>query len=202
MNNAIEAMKLGAFDYITKPYEKREMEIIIERAMDYKKLKEEVPSLKGRLKEKLAGEITFIGKSRPAQDVFKIIGKIAQKDVAVIIQGESGTGKELLAKLIHTNSMRSERPFIAVNSAAIPKELMESELFGYEKGAFTGAVESRQGKFELANSGTLFLDEIGDMSLDLQSKLLRAVQEQEFYRVGGKQSEEHTSELQSQSNLV
>jgi len=188
MNNAIEAMKLGAFDYITKPFDISEMEIIVDRALDYRKLKEEVSSLKGRLKEKLAGEITFIGKSRPVQDVFKIIGKIAQKDVAVIIQGESGTGKELLAKLIHTNSTRGERPFIAVNSAAIPKELMESELFGYEKGAFTGAVEARQGKFELASGGTLFLDEIGDMSLDLQSKLLRAVQEQEFYRVGGKQS--------------
>src|SRR3990167_5519395 len=143
MNNAIEAMKLGAFDYITKPFDISEMEIIVDRALDYRKLKEEVSSLKGRLK-KLAGEITFIGKSRPVQDVFKIIGKIAQKDVAVIIQGESGTGKELLAKLIHTNSTRSERPFIAVNSAAIPKELMESELFGYEKGAFTGEIEARQ----------------------------------------------------------
>ncbi|MBI5875726.1 MAG: nitrogen regulation protein NR(I) [Deltaproteobacteria bacterium] len=187
MKNAIEAMKRGAFDYITKPFDIAELEMLVDRTLEHRKLKEEVSILKHRLKERVAKEITFVGKSRTVQDVFKTIGKIAPKDVSVIIQGESGTGKELVAKLIHTNSLRTEGPFVAVNSAAIPKELMESELFGYEKGAFTGAVETRQGKFELANNGTLFLDEIGDMPLDLQSRLLRAIQGQEFYRVGGKQ---------------
>ena len=187
MKNAIEAIKGGAFDYITKPFDVGELEIIVDRALEYRKLKDEVSNLKDRLKEKWASEVTFVGKGKAVQDVFKTVGKIAPKDVPVIIQGESGTGKELVAKLIHTNSPRNEGPFIAVNSAAIPKELMESELFGYEKGAFTGAVETRLGKFELANNGTLFLDEIGDMPLDLQSKLLRAIQGQEFYRVGGKQ---------------
>ncbi len=188
MKNAIEAMKRGAFDYITKPFDIGELELIVDRAIEYKKLTEEVSLLKDRLKESMAKEITFIGKGKAAQEVFKLIGRIAPKDVTVLIQGESGTGKELLAKLIHINSARAEGPFVAVNSAAIPKELMESELFGYEKGAFTGAAETRLGKFELANKGTIFLDEIGDMSLDLQSKLLRAVQEREFYRVGGKHS--------------
>lgn len=187
MKNAIEAMKRGAFDYITKPFDIAELEMLVDRTLEHRQLKEEVSILKDRLKERVAKEITFVGKSKIVQDVFKTVGKIAPKDVSVIIQGESGTGKELVAKLIHTNSLRNEGPFIAVNSAAIPKELMESELFGYEKGAFTGAVETRQGKFELANNGTLFLDEIGDMPLDLQSKLLRAIQGQEFYKVGGKQ---------------
>ena len=187
MKNAIEAMKRGAFDYITKPFDIGEIELIVDKAIEHKNLKEEVSTLKDRLKEKWAKEITFVGKDKAVQEVFKTIGKVAPKDVTVLILGESGTGKELLAKLIHINSRRNEGPFIAVNSAAIPKELMESELFGYEKGAFTGATEARQGKFELANNGTLFLDEIGDMSPDLQSKLLRAVQEREFYRIGGKQ---------------
>ena len=187
MKNAVEAMKHGAFDYITKPFDIGELEILVDRALEHRKLKQEVANLKDRLKERVAKEITFIGKSKAVQDVFKTVGRIAPKDVPVIIQGESGTGKELIAKLIHTNSPRNEGPFIAVNSAAIPRELMESELFGYEKGAFTGAIETRLGKFELANNGTLFLDEIGDMALDLQSKLLRAIQGQEFYRVGGKQ---------------
>ena len=178
MKNALEAMKHGAFDYITKPFDIGELEIIVDRALEHRKLKQEVSNLKDRLKERVAKEITFVGKSKAVQEVFKTIGKVAAKDVSVIIQGESGTGKELVAKLIHTNSTRNDGPFIAVNSAAIPKELMESELFGYEKGAFTGAVETRQGKFELANNGTLFLDEIGDMAIDLQSKLLRAVQGQ------------------------
>src|SRR3972149_12260473 len=187
MKNAIEAMKRGAFDYITKPFDIGEIELIVDKAIEHKNLKEEVSSLKDRLKERWAKEITFVGKDKTIQNIFKTNGKISPQDVTVIIQGESGTGKELLAKLIHINSPRNEGPFVAVNSAAIPKELMESELFGFEKGAFTGAVETRLGKFELANNGTLFLDEIGDMPLDLQSKLLRAIQGQEFYRVGGKQ---------------
>lgn len=187
MKNAIEAMKHGAFDYITKPFDIGELEIIVDRALEHKNLSKEVINLTDRLKERWAKEINFIGKSKVMQEVFKTVGRIAPKDVTVLIQGESGTGKELIAKLLHINSTRNKAPFIAVNTAAIPRELMESELFGFEKGAFTGAVETRQGKFELANNGSIFLDEIGDMSLELQSKLLRVVQEQEFYRVGGKQ---------------
>ncbi|MFQ5586308.1 MAG: sigma-54-dependent transcriptional regulator [Thermodesulfobacteriota bacterium] len=187
MKNAIEAMKKGAFDYITKPFDINEVDALVDRALEYKRLKRDVITLKERLKERWADEIHFIGKSKAVERVFKTVGRVAPKDVSVIIQGESGTGKELLAKLIHINSPRSNGPFIAVNTAAIPKELMESELFGFVKGACTGAIEARRGKFELADGGTLFLDEIGDMSIDLQSRLLRAIQEQEFFPVGGKE---------------
>ncbi|MBI5454219.1 MAG: sigma-54-dependent Fis family transcriptional regulator [Deltaproteobacteria bacterium] len=185
--NALEAMKLGAFDYVTKPFDLSELEIIVERAIENLKLKEKVSTLTEMLKEKLSTETVFIGKSKAVQTVFKTVGKVAEKDVTVLILGESGTGKELLARLIHTNSLRAERPFVAINSAAVPKDLMESELFGFEKGAFTGAVEAKKGRFELADGGTLFLDEVGDMALDLQARLLRVIQEKEFYRVGGKE---------------
>ena len=187
MSNTLEAMKRGAFDYITKPFDLSELEIIIERAMENDRLVKELSKLKDRLKEKLSEESTFIGKSRKIQSVFKTVGKIALQDVTVLVEGESGTGKELLARLIHTNSLRSEGPFVAVNTAAVPKELMESELFGFEKGAFTGATERTLGKFELSEGGTIFLDEVGDMTLELQSRLLRIIQEREFYRIGGKE---------------
>jgi len=186
MNNAVEALKLGAFDYIAKPFDLAEIEIIIDRAMEDASIKKKLADMTGRLKEKLANETSFIGKSKAVQSVFKTIGKAAPRDVTILILGESGTGKELLAKLIHMNSPRSAGPFVAVNSAAVPRELMESELFGFEKGAFTGATEGKKGKFELADGGTLFLDEVGDMSPDLQARLLRVLQEKEFYRVGGK----------------
>jgi two-component system nitrogen regulation response regulator GlnG len=188
MKNTLEAMKRGAFDYITKPFDLDELGVMVDRAIENIRLKEEVSTLKDRLKEKWADETVFVGKSKAVQNVFKTVGKVAPQDVTVLIEGDSGTGKELLAKLVHINGPRYEAPFIAVNSAAVPKELMESELFGYEKGAFTGAVESREGKFELAEGGTLFLDEVGDMSPELQSKLLRAIQEKEFFRVGGRES--------------
>jgi two-component system nitrogen regulation response regulator GlnG len=187
MTNTLEAMKRGAFDYITKPFDLSELEIIIERAMENDKLVKELSRLKSRLKEELSKESTFIGKSRKIQNVFKTVGKIALQDVTVLIEGESGTGKELLAKLIHTNSKRADGPFVPVNTAAVPKDLMESELFGFEKGAFTGATERTLGKFELAEGGTIFLDEVGDMSMELQSRLLRIIQEREFYRIGGKE---------------
>lgn len=186
MKNAVEAMKRGAFDYITKPFDLNELEVVVEKAIENKRLKEQVSSLKVTLKQKLAKETTIIGKNKAMQDLFKTIGKVSPTDATVIIYGESGTGKELVAKAIHANSLRAEGQFVAINSAAIPKDLMESELFGYERGAFTGALEERHGKFELADKGTLFLDEIGDMSLDVQSKLLRAIQEREFFRIGGK----------------
>lgn len=187
MQNAIEAMKRGAFDYITKPFDIDEIDLLVDRALEFKGLKREVVSLKERLHERWADETHFVGKSKAVEGLFKTVGRIAPKDVSVILQGESGTGKELLAKLIHMNSSRSNGPFIAVNTAAIPKELMESELFGFVKGAFTGAIETRRGKFELADGGTLFLDEIGDMPIDLQSRLLRAIQEREFYPIGAKE---------------
>ena len=187
MKNTLEAMKLGAFDYVTKPFDLNELEIVVERAIENLKLKEKVTALKERLRESLEHETTFIGKSKAVEEVFKKAGKVAAKDVTVLILGESGTGKELLARLIHMNSPRADGPFIAVNSAAVPRDLMESELFGFEKGAFTGAVEAKKGKFEISQCGTLFLDEVGDMSLDLQARLLRAIQEREFYRVGGRE---------------
>lgn len=156
MNNAVEAMKLGAFDYIAKPFDLAEIEIIIDRAMEDASTKKKLSDMTERLKEKLANETAFIGKSKAVQSVFKTIGKVAPRDVTILILGESGTGKELLARLIHMNSSRSAGPFVAVNSAAVPRELMESELFGFEKGAFTGATEGKKGKFELADGGTLF----------------------------------------------
>lgn len=186
MRNTLAAMKYGAFDYITKPFDLDELDVVVEKALENVRLKDKVESLSERLKEHLAGEAAFIGKSKAVQNVFKTVGKVAAKDVTVLILGESGTGKELLARLIHAESQRSAGPFVAVNSAAIPKGLMESELFGYEKGAFTGATEAKKGKFELAEGGTIFLDEIGDMAMDLQARLLRALQEREFYRVGGR----------------
>ncbi len=187
MKNTLEAMKHGAFDYITKPFDLNEVEIILERALENMSLKAKVEKLTERLKEKLKEETVFVGASRAVQNVFKTIGKVAAKDVTVLILGESGTGKELLARLIHSNSARSGAPFVAVNSAAVPRDLMESELFGYEKGAFTGAIEDKAGKFELADGGTLFLDEVGDMPEGLQARLLRVLQEKEFYRLGGKE---------------
>ncbi len=187
MKNTLEAMKRGAFDYITKPFDLSELDVIVGRALENLKLKEKVSTLTERLKERLAAETAFIGKSKAVQDVFKSAGKVAGKDVTVLILGESGTGKELLARLIHSNSTRGLGPFIAVNSAAVPRDLMESELFGFEKGAFTGATEGKKGKFELADNGTLFLDEVGDMNPDLQARLLRVIQEREFFRVGGRE---------------
>jgi len=188
MKNAIEAMKKGAFDYITKPLDLDELEVIVEKAKENLALKGELKDLKQRLMERERGGIVFVGKSKAVEKIFKTVGRAAPQDVTVLIQGESGTGKELVARLLHTNSPRGEKAFVAVNSAAVPKELMESELFGHEKGSFTGALEMRKGKFEIADGGTLFLDEVGDMDEKLQAKLLRAVQEREFYRVGGKET--------------
>ncbi len=185
MKNAVEAMKQGAYDYITKPFELDELEIIVDRALETGRLSEEIKSLKAEIKlQKFDRQAKIIGQSKPIREIYKLIGKVAASDVPVLITGESGTGKELIAKSIHFSSARAREPFIAVNCAAIPKDLLESELFGYRKGAFTGAEESRPGYFEAANHGTLFLDEIGDMPLALQAKLLRALQEQEVTRLG------------------
>ena len=187
MKNTIEAMQKGAYDYITKPFDLEEIYIFLEKVSKEIEQRKRINILESELKERIEiGEI--VGKSKAMQKIFKIIGKAASLDVNVLIQGESGTGKELVARALHHNSHRVTEPFITVNCAAIPKDLLESELFGHEKGAFTGAVEQKKGKFELAHNGTLFLDEIGDMALRLQAKILRVLQDKEFYRVGAKSS--------------
>ncbi len=188
MKNAIEAMKRGAYDYITKPFDLDVIDAIIEKIDKAREMTSQVTMLKEELKDRYQLEKTIIGNSPAMREVYKTIGKVAPSDVTVLVQGESGTGKELIAKAIHFNSKRLGKPFIALNCAAIPKELLESELFGFEKGAFTGAVERKLGKFEQANGGTIFLDEIGDMPLDLQAKILRVLQEKEVTRTGGNQS--------------
>ena len=183
MQNAIEAMRRGAFDYITKPFDLDEVNILVRKAIDVRRLSLEVNALRAEVREKYEGGL--VGNTPSMQEIYKTIGRVAESDATVLINGESGTGKELVARAIHYHSKRAGRPFIAVNSAAIPSELLESELFGHEKGAFTGAVARKIGKFEAAAGGTLFLDEIGDMNLPLQGKLLRVLQEREFERVGG-----------------
>ena len=188
MKNAVEAMKRGAYDYITKPFDLDVIDAIIEKIDKAREMTSQVSLLKEELKDRYQLEKTIIGNSQAMREIYKTIGKVAPSDITVLIQGESGTGKELIARAIHFNSKRLGKPFIAINCAAIPKELLESELFGFEKGAFTGAVERKLGKFEQAHGGTIFLDEIGDMPLDLQAKILRVLQEKEVTRTGGNQS--------------
>jgi two-component system nitrogen regulation response regulator GlnG len=185
MKNAVEAMKRGAYDYITKPFDLDTLDAIILKAQKATEVNDEVSRLKDELKEQYQLDRAIIGQSAPMQALYKVLGKIAPADVTVLITGESGTGKELVARAIHYNSLRLGKPFLALNCAAIPRELLESELFGHEKGSFTGAAERKTGKFEQANGGTLFLDEIGDMPLELQAKLLRVLQEREITRTGG-----------------
>ena len=184
VQTAVEAMKMGAFDYITKPFVLDELHIILERAIGVSRLHKENLMLKMQLKKKYNFK-GLIGDSPQMQKVYEMIEKIADTDSTVMITGESGTGKELVAKTIHFNSSRSQGPFVPLNCAAIPKDLLESELFGHERGAFTGALSTRIGRFELAHNGTLFLDEIGELDPSLQVKLLRVLQEREFERVGG-----------------
>jgi two-component system nitrogen regulation response regulator GlnG len=188
MKNAVEAMKRGAYDYITKPFDLDVIDAIIEKIEKAREMTSQVTMLKEELKDRYQLEKTIIGNSPAMREIYKTVGKVAPSDMTVLVQGESGTGKELIARAIHFNSKRLGKPFIALNCAAIPKELLESELFGFEKGAFTGAVERKLGKFEQANGGTIFLDEIGDMPLDLQAKILRVLQEKEVTRTGGNQS--------------
>jgi two-component system, NtrC family, response regulator AtoC len=183
-STAIEAMKLGAFDYIAKPFELEEVTVAIERFFERQDLSDRVVRL---LVESNRDEI-LIGDSPAMQDIYKIVGRVARSDATVLVSGETGTGKELVATVIHRNSTYSAGPLIKVNCAALPETLLESELFGHEKGAFTGAVAQRKGRFELANKGTIFLDEVGEMTLATQKKLLRVLQEREFERVGGTSS--------------
>ena len=187
VKTAVDAMKLGAFDYITKPFKADEIKVVVKKALDHLALQEENTYLKQQLKAKYKFE-NIIGSSDRMQKVFSLIDKVSGTDSTVLVLGESGTGKELVAKALHYNSPRAQNPFVPVNCGAIPEELLESELFGHEKGAFTGAFRTRIGRFELANGGSIFLDEISEMSPNLQVKLLRVIQEREFERVGGVKS--------------
>ncbi|HXI55463.1 MAG TPA: sigma-54 dependent transcriptional regulator, partial [Polyangia bacterium] len=182
VENAVEAVKLGAFDYLEKPFEQEQIRQIVAKAMNTYALARrdatpEAPTGRGRFR--------LVGQSTAIKQIYAVVEKVANTPSTVLITGESGTGKELIARALHDNSSRHNGPFIKINCAAIPKTLMESELFGYDKGAFTGAVGAKPGRFELAHGGTLFLDEIGEIPVEMQVKLLRVLQESEFERVGG-----------------
>ncbi|CUQ67786.1 sigma-54-dependent transcriptional regulator [Candidatus Nitrospira inopinata] len=186
IKTAVDAMKLGAADYLSKPFDIEELRITVDRAMNASELEREVKRLRNQVVQRYAFH-NLIGKSHGMQEIYAKIEQVADSRTTVLITGESGTGKELVARALHYNSSRRDRPFVALNCAALPETLIESELFGHEKGAFTDATARRTGQFELANTGTLFLDEIGELSLVTQAKLLRVLQEREFTRVGGVQ---------------
>src|SRR5215467_10177372 len=184
---AVQAMKLGAVDYLPKPFDNDEVRLVVRRVIETVLLKRD----HRRLLEQVQGDFAFeqiVGRSPAMRRVFDTIAKVADADVTVLIRGESGTGKELVANALHYRSPRRTKPLIKMNCAALSRELVESELFGHERGAFTGAIARREGKFEAADGGTLFLDEVGDMPLETQAKLLRCLQEREFERVGGNQT--------------
>ncbi len=182
VESAVQAMKMGAFDYLGKPFSREELCMVVEKAKSFLGLREE----NLRLREKLAETPTVISVSEPMQRIMEMVRRVAASEATVLLLGESGTGKEVLARVVHQGSERRDGPFVPVNCAAIPGELLESELFGHLRGAFTGAVKDRKGKFELADGGTLFLDEVAELPLDLQAKMLRALQEREIEPVGGK----------------
>ncbi len=189
ITSAVEAMKAGAYHYLTKPFELDDIAALISTALEHRQLKEENRLLKRELHEKFRFD-NIVGRSDELAQVFDLVEKVAATDSTVIVTGESGTGKELVARAIHYNSPRKDKPLIVVNCAAIPEELLESELFGHVKGAFTGAVSTHAGRFDAADRGTIFLDEIGDMSLKLQVKVLRVLQEQRFEPVGSTSTHE------------
>lgn len=184
LENAVNAMRLGAYDYISKPFNLDEIAIVVRKALETSDLKQEVVRL--RTESKKNGPPNIIGKSRQITHLMQVLEKVARSEASsVLVQGESGTGKELVAKWIHYSSNRAEKPFIAINCAAVPATLLESELFGHDKGAFTDAKATKKGLFELADGGTVFLDEIGDMEMGMQAKLLRFLEDRSFRRIGG-----------------
>ncbi len=190
-DTAIEAMKLGAYDYLPKPFDRQELQRIAADALEVNRVMKEMITFPGHLSRPplpSRGAVKIVGTHRRMQEVYKLIGQIAGKDVTVLITGESGTGKELVARAVYHHSNRKDKPFLAINCAAIPETLFESELFGYERGAFTGAERTQMGKFERCHEGTLFLDEIADMPLSTQAKVLRVLQYGEFERLGGKEN--------------
>ena len=187
--NAVEAMKRGALDYLVKPFGVAEVKALVARARRARALEREVHELRREVGRRAAPGDRLVGRSPMMLEIFKTVGRLAGRDVSILITGESGTGKEVVARAIHAASPRETGPFVPVNTAAIPRELLESELFGHERGAFTGAIEARVGRFREASGGTLFLDEIGDMPVELQAKLLRVLQSSEVTPVGGRRAE-------------
>ncbi len=197
---AVEAMKAGAHDYITKPFNRDELKLTVRKALQFSGLAQENKRLKNEIADK-SDFRTMIGTSKEMEKVCDVIRKVSDTEASVLITGESGTGKELVARSIHANSSRRDAPFVAINCAAIPRDLLESELFGHVKGAFTGAVRDKTGKFQLADGGTLFLDEVGDLPVELQPKLLRALQEKEVEPVGGTKAAKLDVRVLSATNL-
>jgi DNA-binding NtrC family response regulator len=181
---AVDTLKFGAYDYFIKPIDNQKLELAIKNAIKSYDLTKELQNLKENVKQTYSFD-NIISADGKMQDVFKLVSKVLDNDISVLIYGESGTGKELIARAIHYNGKRKDRPFIAVNCASIPRELLESELFGHERGSFTGAHQRKLGKFEVARGGTIFLDEVGELEMVLQAKLLRVIQQKEFERVGG-----------------
>ena len=200
VETAVEAMKLGAYDYITKPFNRDELKMVVRKALQVTSLSRENRQLREELTEKIDFR-NIVGISREMEKVFQVVRKIANTDATVLITGESGTGKELVAKALHTLSSRKAAPFVPINCAAIPRDLLESELFGHVKGAFTGAVRDKLGKFKQADGGTLFLDEVGELPLDLQPKLLRALQERIVEPVGGTEAQQLDVRVVAATNL-
>ena len=199
VKSAVKAMKIGAFDYITKPFNVEDIRGIVEKALSTHEFIQEVKYLGSEI-DKSCAFSNIIGQSKSMKEIFRFIKQTSDKKATVLISGESGTGKELVARAIHDNSPRKDKPFIAINCAAIPETLLESELFGYEKGAFTNAGERKPGRFELADHGTLFLDEIAELSLNTQVKILRFLQEREFTRIGGSKNIKVDTRLISATN--
>jgi nitrogen regulation protein NR(I) len=200
MQTAIEAMQSGAYDYIIKPPDLDQVRVVIQKALRSQKLSRELTLLRSEVMGKYQKD-NIIGKSPQMQDIYKLIGTLTTNDITVLIEGETGVGKELVAKAIHYNSPRRDRPFITVNCAALTETLLESELFGHEKGAFTGAISHKQGKFEIVQDGTLFLDEIGDISPNTQTKLLRVLDDGEFERVGSNKTLRMSARIIGATNM-